>query len=129
MNSSSVLSFRNGLRFLVVLAMLCTVSVISIRSHAATPLASVTITNNSSWEVRSLYLSAVDNDNWSDDQLHGSTISPGGTQTVNITWGQSTVKLIAEDQDGCFTTTTVDISSAASWTITSGSARNCGSSQ
>ncbi|HKO96859.1 MAG TPA: hypothetical protein VJU86_07705 [Pyrinomonadaceae bacterium] len=128
MNSSSVLNYKNGFRFLFVLAILCTVSVISIRSHAATPLATVTITNNSSWEIRYLYLSAVDNDNWSGDQLNGSSISPGGTQNINVSWGQSTVKLIAEDQDGCFITTTVDISSAASWTITSGSARNCGGS-
>jgi hypothetical protein len=129
MNSSSILNRKSSLRLLVLIAMLCTLSVVAIRSEAATSLATVTITNNSSWEVRHLYLSAVDNDNWSDDQLNGMTIAPGGTQNVNVSWGQANVRLIAEDQDGCFTSTTVDISNGATWTITSSSTRNCGSSQ
>ena len=86
----------------------------------------MTISNNSGWELRYIYLSPADNDNWGDDQLNGTIISPGTTRALNVSWEQPTVKLIAEDQDGCFMTTTVDAASNSEWTITNSSQRNCG---
>ena len=121
----TVISHRS-VRF-VVLVTLCILGTFALRSQAAAPSATVTINNNSSWEIRALYLSPVDNDNWGDDQLNGSAIAPGSSYSLNLSWEQPTVKLIAEDADGCFISTTVDATSNSSWAISSSSSRNCGS--
>jgi hypothetical protein len=100
--------------------------VISAHAKAGAPVAAVTITNNSNVEIRGLYVSPADNDNWGPDQLGGAVISPGATYTLSFSWDQSTAKLIAEDKDGCFLSTTVDTAGTSSWTITNDSARDCG---
>ena len=94
----------------------------------ATTASSLTITvvNNSSREIRRFYLSPADNDNWGPDQLDESSISPGANRTLNVSWDQSTVKFVAEDQDGCFMYTTVQATGNPVWTITSDTTRNCG---
>lgn len=95
--------------------------------YATTPSSlTITVVNNSSREIRRFYLSPADNDNWGPDQLNESAISPGVTRTLNVSWDQSTVKLVAEDQDGCFMSTTVQATGNPVWTITSDTARNCG---
>jgi hypothetical protein len=126
MKTNTILKSKNSVRLLIIIALLSTVSMVSLRSQASTPLATVTISNNSAWEIRGLYLSPVDNDNWGSDQLNGSVISSGGTYTLNVSWSQPTVKIVAEDQDGCFLTTIVDATGNSEWTITSNASRNCG---
>jgi hypothetical protein len=122
-----ILNSRKG-SLAILVGLLVTLTLATARSEASNPTTAVTVTNNSSRDITAIYLSATTDDNWGPNQLSGS-ISPGGAQTFNISWQQSAVKLIAEDQDGCFLTTTADTSSAVSWTITSSSARNCGSGQ
>jgi hypothetical protein len=95
-------------------------------SSATQPQLTISIVNNSQWEIRHLYLSPADNDNWGTDQLNESSISSGATRTLNVSWDQSSVKLVAEDQDGCFMETTVAASGNPVWTITSEASRNCG---
>ena len=120
-------SHRRSFRLLILIAVVCATGSIALRSFAASPSTTVTITNNSSWEIRGLYLSPADSDNWGDDQLNGSVIAAGGSYSLNLSWSQSTVKLVAEDQDGCFISNVVDATSNSSWTISSSSSRNCGS--
>jgi hypothetical protein len=120
---------RKAISKLVISAVaVSTVALIVISAHAkvSPPLAAVTITNNSNVEIRGLYVSSADSDNWGADQLGGAVISPGGTYTLSFSWNQSTAKVIAEDKDGCFLSTIVDTSSSATWTITNDSARDCG---
>jgi hypothetical protein len=116
---------RTWVRLVLLLAVLCTFGILTARSGAA-PTVTITIVNNSSWEIRHLYLSPANNDNWGPDQLNNSPIGAGATRELNVSWDQSTVKLVAEDQDGCFLSTTVATSGSPTWTITSQSARNCG---
>src|SRR5215510_5559457 len=89
---------------------------------------SITITNNSGREIRHLYLSAPDQNNWGSDQLVGSVISPnGGSFTISdVSCGGATIKVIAEDQEGCFSYQVVSCSGGASWIITNDTARDCG---
>jgi hypothetical protein len=99
--------------------------------YAASSLASaltltITVNNNSSREIRHFYLSPADNDSWGPDQLNNSTIGSGSSRQLNVSWEQSTVKLIAEDQDGCFLQTTVEASGNPVWTIDNNTSRNCG---
>src|SRR5215216_5563413 len=89
---------------------------------------SITIVNNSGREIRHVYLSPPDQNNWGSDQLVNSVISPnGGSFTVgNVSCAGSTIKVIAEDQEGCFSYQVVSCSDSVTWTITNDSARDCG---
>jgi len=109
-----------------VLILIVLLSALTPLSATTTSSLTITVVNNSSREIRRLYLSPVDNDNWGPDQLDESSISPGATRTLNVSWDQSTVKLVAEDQDGCFMYMTVQASGNPVWTITSDTTRNCG---
>jgi hypothetical protein len=96
------------------------------RAHVTTTTA-ITIVNNSSREIRHVYLSAPDQNNWGSDQLVNSVISPdGGSFTINNVSCGGSIKVIAEDQDGCFLYQVVTCSENATWTITTSTARDCG---
>lgn len=123
-NLKALVSSRTRVRFMMLVAGLCALSSLALPSVAAPPV-SITVVNNSNWEIRRLYLAPANTDNWGADQLGQSPISPGGTRTLNVSWDQSTIKLVGEDQDGCFVTTTVEVTNAT-WTITSNAARDCG---
>ena len=98
-------------------------------SSARTPVAtSVNIVNSSSREIRSVYLSHVNADDWTGNQLsNGAAIAPGQSYNLsNIACDQQQVRVIGEDQDGCFVSTVVNCGASASWTITDSTERDCG---
>src|SRR5215208_3133233 len=97
-------------------------------SKAYAPSTAITIVNNSSREIRHVYLSAPDQNNWGSDQLMNSVISPnGGSATLgSVSCGGSSIKVIAEDQDGCFIYQVVTCSENVTWTIASNATRDCG---
>ena len=97
-------------------------------SSARTPTAtSVNIVNNSNREIRNVYLSHVNADDWTGNQLNnGAVIAPGQSYNLtNVACDQQQVKVIAEDQDGCFLSTVVSCGDSATWTITDDTARDC----
>jgi hypothetical protein len=108
---------------LVLVAFICAGS---LTSFASAPSVTITVTNNSSRDIRHLYLSPANNDNWGPDQLGNSAIGSGGSRQLNVSWEEATVKLVAEDQDGCFLSTTVAASGESAWTIDNNTSRNCG---
>lgn len=114
------------LRFVLLLAVVSLSTALTPLSTATAPQLTISVVNNSQWEIRHLYLSPAGNDNWGADQLNESSISSGATRTLNVSWDQSSVKLVAEDQDGCFMNTTVEASGNPVWTITNNTTRNCG---
>jgi hypothetical protein len=97
-------------------------------TRAYVPTTAITIVNNSNREIRHVFLSAPDSNNWGSDQPVNSVIAPnGGSFTIsNVSCGGSSIKVIAEDQDGCFSYQVVSCSENATWTITSGTTRDCG---
>ena len=97
-------------------------------SQAHAPAPAITIVNSSNREIRHVYLSAPDQDNWGSDQLGNSVISSnGGSFTISdANCGGASIKVIAEDQDGCFSYQVVDCSGNVSWTITNDTSRDCG---
>ncbi|MEK6334549.1 MAG: hypothetical protein AABM67_06340 [Acidobacteriota bacterium] len=99
-------------------------------SAARTLTTSVTIVNNSDRAIRNVYLSHVNVDDWGDNQLpDGASIASGQSYNLsNVACDQSQVKVIAEDQDGCFASTVVNCGSSGTWTITNSTARDCGGS-
>lgn len=88
---------------------------------------SVNVVNNSNRSIRNVYISHVDQDDWSDNQLGGATISAGQSYNLSISaCDQSQVKVIGEDDEGCFVSTVVSCGASSTWTITAETARDCG---
>ena len=127
---------RNSLRkssplfmSLVVLAVFAGMMVCGpLLTKAYGPTTAITIVNNSNREIRHVYLSPPDQNNWGSDQLGSSVISAnGGSVTLgSVSCGGASIKVIAEDQDGCFAYQVVSCSESASWTITNETTRDCG---
>ena len=97
-------------------------------SKAHAPTTAITIVNNSSREIRHVYLSPPDQNNWGSDQLVNSVIAPnGGSFTINdANCGGASIKVIAEDHEGCFIYKVVSCSASVTWTITNEDSRDCG---
>ena len=112
------------LKTMVVIATLAALSALAPLSTATAPL-TINVVNDSDKQIRHFYLSPANSDNWGPDQL-SDPISAGTSRTLNVSWEQSTIKLVAEDQDGCFMYQTVEIAGSLTWTINSTTPRNCG---
>ena len=116
---------RNLWRSAVLCMAICALAALSSARTAST---SVNIVNNSSRAIRNVYLSHVNVDDWSNNQLSdGATIAPGQSYNLsNVACDQQQAKVIGEDQDGCFVSTVVNCGDSATWTITNDTTRDCG---
>jgi len=118
---------RHPRSFVIVCLALTALASLSLAASARSSSTSVNVVNNSSREIRNIYVSHVNADDWSNDLLGESTISPNQSATVNgFLCDQEQGKVIAEDQDGCFLSTVVNCGSSSSWTISNDTARDCG---
>lgn len=113
-------------RLAILLATICVLVLVPLISGAQTQTA-VTITNNSSRVIRHVYLAPGGTDDWGPDQLNGTTIASGESFALNnISCGATGVKVITEDQNGCFNYNTVSCATATTWTITDDATPDCG---
>ena len=110
---------------LILVAVAGLFCVLSPRSSATATALTISVVNNSQKEIRHLFLAPAGTDNWGDDQI-SQPISAGTSRNINASWSESTVKVVAEDEDGCFLTTTLEAAGTPNWTITTSTARNCG---
>jgi len=111
---------------LILSAVLATVAALPLLSTAQSSN-SVNIVNNSSRSIRYVYLSHVNADDWTPNQLSGNGISPGQSSTVsNYSCDAQQIKVIAEDADGCFLATVITCGGSATWTITDETVADCG---
>lgn len=79
-----------------VAVVLCLVGV------AAQKRVSVTVFNDSHWEIHELYLSPVDDEEWGPDQLQAETIpSKASFVLKGVPIGEYDVKIVDEDGDEC----------------------------
>lgn len=127
-NSLVVAGESKNIRRLVTLAaLLCAVVSLPLLSRATTMATSITVVNNSSREVHHIYLSPADQDNWGPDQLNGSVISSSASYTLSgVACSGASIKVISEDQNGCFLSSIVSCSESAVWTITNEATPDCG---
>lgn len=117
-------------KFCWLVTLCIALSALAAISSARTATTSVNIVNNSSREIHNVYLSHVNADDWSGNQLGTATIAPGQSYALNnIACDQQQVKVIGEDQDGCFLSTVVNCGDSATWTITNNTATDCGGNQ
>jgi hypothetical protein len=97
----------------------------TLLSTAQPQTATITVVNNSGWTIQHIYLSPPNQDNWGPDQLNNTTLGPGASVTINSSCSGSSIKVITEDQDGCFLSNIVSCSGNATWTIAGNSTRDC----
>ena len=109
---------------LLLVALGGTTFLVAARNPASINIA---INNNSRWEITHVYLAVGDPNNWGPDQLGGSVIPSGSTFTLNgISCDANSIRVIAENEDGCFLYYAVSCGNDASWTITDNAAPDCG---
>jgi hypothetical protein len=130
MKQSSFLKTRRGQRLVILLVATFVVGGLPLLACAVTrsqPSISVTIVNNSSLEFRHVYLSPVDGNNWGPDQLNGNVLAPGASYTLsNLSCNSSSIKVVIEDQNGCFFYKTVSCSENTTWTVANNATPDCG---
>ena len=125
----SVVGSRNPRSLFVICIALVAFASLPFFAFARNTSTSVNIVNNSNRDIRNVYSSHVDADDWSADLLGESTIAAGQSFTINnLACDGQQIKVIAEDQDGCFLSLAVSCGSNATWTISNDTARDCGSS-
>src|ERR1700716_222883 len=92
----------NSRGLIIVFVAVLILAALPLLSSARSPTnsTSVNFVNNSNWEIRHVYLQASDQDAWSADQLGGSVIAPGGSNSLSIACDEQTTKVITEDKDG-----------------------------
>ena len=112
----------------VILIALSSVAAVVAKRASRSPATSITITNNSSTlEIRYVYLSHPDQDDWTGDQLRGAPITTGHSATLNsVSCDQANIRVIAEDQNGCFLYQIVACGGDATWAITNSATPDCG---
>jgi hypothetical protein len=117
---------RSLFRLALLSLSLFALAALSSASTTRTFTTSVNIVNNSSREIRNIYFSHVDVDDWGDNQLT-SAITPGQSYNLsNVACDQQQVKVVGEDQDGCFLSVVVNCGGSSTWTITNDTSRDCG---
>lgn len=122
-NSDGTRNHRSLIIICVALLILAALPLVS----RAQPATSVNIVNNSNREIRNVYLSHVDVDDWGANQLGNATIGAGQSFTLNnVACDQQQIKVIGEDQEGCFILTVVTCGNSSTWTVTNDTARDCG---
>jgi hypothetical protein len=128
MRNNSEHKLRGLFWSVVILVALSSVAAVVAKRAGRPPSTSITITNNSSnLEIRHVYLSHPDKDDWSGDQLGETPIASGKSTTLNnVSCDQAEIKVIAEDQNGCFLYQIVACGGNATWTITNGATPDCG---
>ena len=121
-------SKRNLCRLIILCVGLFALAALSA-ARTPTTTTSVNIVNNSNNEIRNVYLSHVNVDDWGGNQLsNGATIAPGQSYNLsNLACDQQQVKVIGEDQDGCFVYAVVTCGNSSTWTVTNDTPRDCGS--
>jgi len=123
-NSQAKLNSRRLIIVCIALSALAALPLISSARSATST--SINIVNNSSRQIRNVYLSRVDVDDWGANQL-SSAIAPGQSVTIsNFSCDTQQIKVIGEDQDGCFLSAVVACGTSSTWTITNDSAADCG---
>jgi hypothetical protein len=116
---------KNISRLLLFCAIICAAVAWPLLSRAQS--SSITIVNNSQQSIHHLYLSPVDKNEWGPDQLGGATINSGSSYTLNdVSCSGPSIKVISEDQNGCFLSYVASCAGNSVWTINNDATPDCG---
>jgi hypothetical protein len=118
---------RNPRGLIIICVALFTFAAVPLLSSARSASTAVTIVNNSAGEIRNVYLSHVGSDDWGGNQLTNGAIAAGQSYTLNsVACDGQQIKVIAEDQEGCFLSTVAACEQSSTWTINNDTPRDCG---
>jgi hypothetical protein len=119
---------RNIISYTAILAVVfCAIIAAPMLSRARADGNTINVTNNTSRDLTHVYLAAPERDNWSADQLNDTVLSPGQSfMLTDVACYESGIKVIAEDADGCFVSTSMACAANGSWTITDNAVLDCG---
>ena len=113
----------------IALVLVLSTFAVAPRVQGARSFMSITVTNNSNRPILHLYLSPADRDAWGPDLMAANTsINNGQSFTItDVACSANEIKVIAEDQQGCFSYGVVSCSQATtSWTIANDTPADCG---
>jgi hypothetical protein len=123
-------SYTRKMKRILVVGLMSTTALVALAFMVAarpTNTIAITVNNNSHRDIRHLYLAAGDPNNWGPDQLNGSTVSPGASYTINdVSCNGASVRVVAEDGDGCFVYHNATCDGDQTWEITDATAPDCG---
>ncbi|HXU31170.1 MAG TPA: hypothetical protein VN851_11380 [Thermoanaerobaculia bacterium] len=98
----------------------------TIPSVASAANATVTVANQSEWEIHQFFLSPAETDKWGPDQLDENVIGKGDTfKLTNIPCDTYDVKLVDEEGDECVVEAVDICGGKGTWTITSKALVQC----
>jgi hypothetical protein len=98
----------------------------TIPSVAAAANATVTVANQSEWEIHEFYLAPSETDKWGPDQLSENVIGKGDSfKLTSIPCDTYDVKLVDEDGDECVVEAVDICGGKGTWTITSKALVKC----
>jgi len=122
---------KRVIRWFALIAICATLALAntSNRVGATAPSAfmAITVTNNSSRTISHLYVSPVNPEVWSADLINQPLTSGQSFTITDVSCTGNEIKVIAEDQQGCFSYVVVSCAQAeTSWKITNDSAVDCG---
>jgi hypothetical protein len=117
---------RSLLPIIAIVAAALTATMVMTATARNSSNINITIGNNSQREIPHVYLAVGDPNNWGPDQLNNSTIPPGGTRVLSDVACSGSIRVIAEDQDGCFVYKVVSCDANQTWEITNSTPRDCG---
>ncbi|HEX8070735.1 MAG TPA: hypothetical protein VF546_12340 [Pyrinomonadaceae bacterium] len=118
---------RRVVRRLTSVVALCAFAALPLLSSARPPAASINVVNNSSREIIHIYLAHADGDDWGPNQLGNASIAPGQSFTLaNVSCDQAQIKVVAEDQNGCFLSAVVACGGDSTWSLTNNTPADCG---
>ena len=111
----------------VLLAAFSLFAALPMLSCAQAQTTNITVTNSSGWQIKHLYLATAGQDNWGPDQLNGTVVNHGESFTINsAACTGAGLKIITEDQNGCFISHTADCAGDIAWTVTDSETPDCG---
>jgi len=110
-----------GIAALAVAGIVCVTGV-----EAARRKATVTVTNQSDWEIRHFYLASVDTTEWGPDQLGDAVIRKGASfKLTDVPCDSYDVRIVDEDDDECVIAEVDICGGSESWDITSKDLLRC----
>jgi hypothetical protein len=125
MKKSSLRIGTLGLGVLLAAALFIPGTMAPLLANSQLAVSSITVVNNSGLTIHHLYISPPDQNEWSSDQLNDSMIGPGGSFTLSNVSCEGSIRVIGEDQDGCFLSAVVSCSGDSTWTIPANATRDC----
>jgi hypothetical protein len=113
--------------FAILAVVFCALMLAPKLSRAHADGNSINVTNNTNHNITHLYTAPPTTERWSSDQLNDATLGAGQSFTLtNVSCSDNGIKVIAEDQDGCFVSAVVSCTENAAWSITNDLTPDCG---